>query len=140
MKTTYTFFLRHEPASPNAGPGTTPSENLISAAYNAGNLTLSMTGHTHLVQLPGGAQPYGDPYGATQAYEIIVGNGGAPLDAGSYYGYAVLTRRASDGAIVTQMYESASSSGTAINPNVADTSFRFAVNPNGSSNPNTQLP
>jgi hypothetical protein len=140
VKTTYTFFLRHEPANANTAPGTTPSENLVSAAYNAGNLTLSMTGHTHLVQLAGGTLPYGDSYGATQPYEIIIGNGGAPLDAGSYYGYAVLTRRASDGAIVTQMYESANSSGTAISPNVADTQFRFAVNPNGSTNSNTSLP
>jgi hypothetical protein len=52
----------------------------------------------------------------------------------------VATRRASDGAIVTQVYQSANSSGTPIVPNVADTNFRFAVNPNGSSNPNTTLP
>jgi hypothetical protein len=103
-------------------------------------LTLSITGHTHLVQLPGGTQPYGDSFGATQAYEIIVGNGGAPLDAGSTYGYAVATRRASDGAIVVQMWESADSSGNPISPNVQDTKFRFAVNPNGSSNSNTSLP
>jgi hypothetical protein len=41
---------------------------------------------------------------------------------------------------VVQAYQSANSSGTAIVPNVADTNFRFAVNANGTSNPNTTLP
>ena len=92
------------------------------------------------MQLPGGTQPYGDQFGATQAYEMIIGNGGAPLDAGSYYGYAVATRRTSDGAIVIQMYESANTSGNPIVPNVADPKFRFGVNANGSSNSSTTLP
>ena len=70
----------------------------MSSAFSAGNLTLSLTGHTHLIQLPGGTQPYGDSFGATLAYETIIGCGGAPLDAGPAYGYAVATRRASDGA------------------------------------------
>jgi len=112
----------------------------MSSAFSAGNLTLSLTGHTHLIQLPGGTQPYGDTFGSTQAYEIIIGCGGAPLDAGPAYGYAVATRRASDGAIVVQVYQSANSAGTAIVPNVADSNFRFAVNANGTSNPNTTLP
>jgi hypothetical protein len=140
VPTTYTFTIRHEPANANTAPGTTPSENLLSSSYSAGQLTLSLTGHTHLVQLPGGTQPYGDQYGSTQAYEIIIGNGGAPLDGGPTYGYAVATRRQSDGAIVTQLYESANSSSSPIVPNVADPNFRFAVNPNGSSNSNTTLP
>jgi hypothetical protein len=92
------------------------------------------------VQLPGGTQPYGDQFGSTQAYEIIIGNAGAPLDAGPTYGYAVSTRRSGDGAIVTQLYESADSSANPINPNVADTKFRFAVNANGSPNSSTSLP
>jgi hypothetical protein len=140
VQTTYTFVVRHEPANANTAPGTTPSENIMSPVFAAGSLTLSITGHTHLVQMPGGTQPYGDQFGATQAYEMIVGVGGAPLDAGSYYGYGVATRRASDGAIVVQMFESANSSATAIVPNVADTKFRFAVNANGSSNGSTVLP
>jgi len=140
VPTTYTFVVRHEPANDTRGPGVTPSESMYQSAFAAGRLTLSITGHTHLVQLPNGTQPYGDPYGATQPYEIIVGNAGAPLDAGNYYGYAVLTRRVSDGAVVTQMYKSADSSANAIVPNVADSLFRFAVNPDGSSNPNTNLP
>jgi hypothetical protein len=140
VPTTYTFVIRHEPANANTAPGTTPSETQVSSAFTAGHLTLSITGHTHLVQLPGGTRPYGDSFGATQAYEMIVGVGGAPLDAGSYYGYAVATRRASDGAIVVQMYESANSSATPVTPNVADANFRFAVNANGSSNSNVTLP
>jgi hypothetical protein len=140
VATTYTFIVRHEPSNDTRAPGTSPSETLMSSAFNAGNLTLSLTGHTHLVQLPGGTQPYGDQFGATKAYEIIVGNGGAPLDAGPAYGYAIATRRASDGAIVTQMYKSADTSGNPITPNVADSNFRFAVNPNGTPNSNTSLP
>jgi hypothetical protein len=140
VPTTYTFTIRHEPANANTAPGTTPSETLLSSSYAGGALTLSLTGHTHLVQLPGGTQPYGDQFGSTQPYEIIIGNGGAPLDGGPTYGYAVATRRQSDGAIVTQLYESADSSSNPIVPNVADPNFRFAVNPNGSSNSNTTLP
>ncbi len=140
VPTTYTFTIRHEPSNDTRAPGTTPSESLISSSFGSGGLTLSITGHTHLVQLPGGTQPYGDSFGSTQAYEIIVGNGGAPLDAGPTYGYAVATRRAGDGAIVTQMYEAADSSANPITPNVPDPNFRFAVNPNGSPNSNTSLP
>jgi hypothetical protein len=140
VSTTYTFIVRHEPFNDARAPGVTPSESLMASAFSGGKLTLSITGHTHLVQLPGGTQPYGDSFGATKAYEMIVGVGGAPLDAGSYYGYGVATRRASDGAIVIQMYESADSSAHAITPNVADSKFRFAVNANGSSNASTTLP
>ncbi|MGH7438492.1 MAG: metallophosphoesterase, partial [Polyangiaceae bacterium] len=140
VATTYTFIIRHEPNNDARAPGVTPSQSLMASAFTAGHLTLSITGHTHLVQLPGGTQPYGDSFGSTLAYEIIVGNGGAPLDAGNYYGYALGTRRASDGAIVIQMYKSADTSGNPTVPNVADTLFRFAVNPNGSSNSNTTLP
>ena len=140
VATTYTFVVRHEPSNANTAPGVTPSESLLSSHYSGGTLTLSLTGHTHLVQLPGSTKPYGDSYGATQAYEIIIGNAGAPLDAGPYYGYAVVTRRASDGAVVVQSYESVSSDGVTLLNNAADTSYRFAVNPNGSSNSNTSLP
>ncbi len=140
VSTTYTFIVRHEPANDARAPGVTPSENMMSSAFNAGTLTLSITGHTHLVQLPGGTQPYGDSFGATKAYEIIVGNGGAPLDAGPTHGYAIATRRASDGAIVVQMFESADPSGNPITPNVPDTKFRFAVNPNGKPNTSPSLP
>jgi len=140
VPTTYTFTIRHEPNSDARAPGVTPSESLMSSSFNAGKLTLSITGHTHLIQLPGGTQPYGDPFGATLAYETIIGNGGAPLDASPAYGYAIATRRASDGAIVVQAYQSADSSANPIVPNVADSNFRFAVNANGTPNGNTTLP
>jgi hypothetical protein len=140
VRTTYTFTIRHEPFNDARAPGVTPSESLMSSSFNSGELTLSMTGHTHLIQLPGGTQPYGDSFGSTQAYEIIIGNGGAPLDGGPTYGYAVATRRASDGAIVTQVFESANSSGTPIVPNTPDPNFRFAVNANGTPNSSTTLP
>jgi hypothetical protein len=140
VATTYTFVIRHEPSNATTAPGVTPSESLFASHYTSGTLTLSLTGHTHLVQLPGGTKPYGDSYGSTQAYEIIMGNAGAPLDAGPYYGYGVLTRRASDGAVVIQAYEAMSSDGVTLLNNAPDPSFRFAVNPNGSSNSNTSLP
>jgi len=140
VPTTYTFVIRHEPSNDTRAQGVTPSESLYSSHYSAGTLTLSITGHTHLVQLPGGTQPYGDSFGATQPYEVILGNAGAPLDAGPYYGFATLTRRASDGAIVAQEYEAVSSDGVTALNNVPDSSFRFAVNPDGSANANTSLP
>jgi hypothetical protein len=140
IPTTYTFTIRHEPANDPRAPGVTPSESVMSSAFNGGTLTLSITGHTHLVQLPGGTQPYGDSFGSTLAYETIIGNGGAPLDAGPTYGYAVATRRHSDGVMVLQMYESADASANPIVPNVADSNYRFAVNANGTPNPNTTLP
>jgi hypothetical protein len=140
VPTTYTFVLRHEPANANTAPGVTPSEAIYAPHVSNGTLTLAITGHTHLVQLPGGTAPYGDEYGSTQPYEVIIGNAGAPLDAGPYYGFAVLQRRLSDGAIVVQAYESISSDGTTSLGNAADTNFRFAVNANGASNSNTSLP
>jgi hypothetical protein len=140
VPTTYTFVLRHEPSNDTRAPGVTPSESLFASHYASGTLTLSLAGHTHLVQLPGSTRPYGDGYGATRAYETIVGNAGAPLDAGPYYGYAVLARRSRDGAIVTQAYEAMSSDGVTSLGNAPDPLFRFAVNANGSSNPDTALP
>jgi hypothetical protein len=140
VPTTYTFAIRHEPNNDARAPGVTPSESLYQSAFSAGRFTLSITGHTHLVQLPGGTQPYGDQFGSTLGYEIILGNAGAPLDAGPAYGYGVATRRDGDGAIVIQLFQSADSSANPITPNTPDTNFRFAVNPNGSPNPSTTLP
>jgi hypothetical protein len=140
VPTTYTFVIRHEPSNDTRAPGVTPSESLFSSHHTAGTLTLSITGHTHLVQLPGSTQPYGDTYGATQPYEVIFGNAGAPLDGGPYYGFAVLQRRVSDGAIVVQTYESISSNGTTSLGNVADSNYRFAINANGTTNSSTSLP
>jgi hypothetical protein len=112
VPTTYTIAVRHEPSNDTRAPGTTPSENLYASSFASGALTVSVT----------------------------VGNGGAPLDAGPSYGYAIGTRRANDGALVIQMWESADTSGNPISPNAQDTKFRFAVNPNGTPNSNTTLP
>jgi hypothetical protein len=140
VATTYTFVIRHEPSNDTRAPGVTPSEPMFASHFASGTLTLSITGHTHLVQLPGGTQPYGDRYGATKAYEVIIGNAGAPLDAGSYYGYGIVQRRAGDGAIVVQAYQAMSSDGVTLLHDAPDPNFLFAINPNGTSNPNTSLP
>jgi hypothetical protein len=137
VPTTYTFVVRHEPSSAATAAGVTPSETIYQTAYNAGNLTLSLTGHTHGVWLPGSSVTVkGTTYGVNAEYEVIIGNGGAPLDAGNYYGFAVLERRASDGAIVVQEYETMSSDGTTLLNNAKDPSFVFARNANGSVNSN----
>jgi hypothetical protein len=140
LPTTYTFVIRHEPNNDTRAPGVTPSEAMFASHFSGGTLTLSITGHTHLVQLPGGTQPYGDRYGATKAYEVIIGNAGAPLDAGSYYGYAILRRREGDGAIVVQAYAAMGSDGVTPLHDMPDPNFLFAVNASGTSNPNTSLP
>jgi hypothetical protein len=140
VATNYTFVVRHEPNNDARAPGVTPSESILASHFGGGTLTLSITGHTHLVQLPGGTQPYGDRYGATKAYEMIVGNAGAPLDAGSYYGYAVLRRRTADGAIIVQAYEAMASDGVTLLHDAPDPNFLFAVNPNGTPNPKTSFP
>jgi hypothetical protein len=140
VATTYTFVVRHEPSNDTRAPGVTPSESMLASHFAAGTLTLSITGHTHLVQLPGGIRPYSDRYAATKAYEVIVGNGGAPLDAGGYYGYAILRRRARDGAIVVQAYEAMDADGVTALRDTPDPDFRFAVNANGTPNANTSLP
>src|SRR5258708_5532619 len=140
VATTYTFVIRHEPSNDVRAPGVTPSESMLAAHFSAGTLTLSITGHTHLIQLPGGTQPYGDMYGATKPYEVIIGNAGAPLNAGPYYGYAVLRRRNGDGAIVVQAYEAMASDGVTPLHDAPDPSVLFAVNANGAPNPSTSFP
>jgi hypothetical protein len=140
VATTYTFVVRHEPNNDTRAPGVTPSESMFASHFGRGTLTLSITGHTHLIQLPGGTRPYGDRYGATKAYEMIVGNAGAPLDAGSYYGYAVLRRRTVDGAIVVQAHEAMAADGVTPLHDAPDPNFLFAVNADGTSNPQTSFP
>jgi hypothetical protein len=73
----------------------------------------AITGHTHT-------------YAHPRAKEIIVGNGGAPLSGGATYGFAMLNQR-SDGAIQVDMIDASTRQ--------ADTSFRFAVKPDGSAAP-----
>ena len=107
--TTYTFVLRHESASANTAPGVIPSENIM------GNhpYTLAIVGHTHTYQHSG-------------PREVIVGNGGAPLSGGKNYGFGIVSQR-TDGAVAVDMIDYASG--------VADSSFHFAVKPDGSAAP-----
>ena len=107
--TTYTFVVRHEPAAANTAPGVSPSEQIM-AKYP---YTLSIVGHSHT-------------YNKSGAKEVIVGNGGAPLTGGVNYGFGLLQQR-SDQAIQVDMIDYSS-----LQPN---TSFRFAVNPDGSPAP-----
>lgn len=105
--TTYTFLIRHEPASANTAPGVSPAEQIMSKYP----YTLSIVGHTHTYEKSG-------------AKEVIIGNGGAPLSGGANYGFGYIQQRASDNAIVVDMIDYQS-----LQP---DSSFHFAVNPDGS--------
>ncbi|MGH7294260.1 MAG: hypothetical protein ACRELB_04980, partial [Polyangiaceae bacterium] len=104
--TTYTFLVRHESASASTAPGVNPAE-IIMAKHP---YTLSIVGHTHTYQ-------------RSSAREIIVGNGGAPLSGGADYGFGMLSQRA-DGSIAVDIVDYTSG--------MADTSFHFAVKPDGS--------
>jgi hypothetical protein len=103
---TYTFVVRHEPASATSAPGVTPSEQVMARHP----YTLAIVGHSH-----------------TYAHEretprqVIVGNGGAPL-SGKEYGFAVFSQRA-DGDIVVDMLHWQTLA--------ADASFHFVVRPDG---------
>lgn len=74
--TTYTFIVRHEPASATTAPGVTPSEQIMKKYP----YTLAIVGHTHT-------------YSKSGAKEVIIGNGGAPLTSGGNYGYGLVTQR-----------------------------------------------
>jgi hypothetical protein len=104
--TTYTFLVRHEPASASTAPGVAPAETImLKHPY-----TLSIVGHTHTYQHSG-------------PREVIVGNGGAPLSGGADYGFAMLSQQA-DGSIALDMIDYSSG--------LADSSFHSVVNPDGS--------
>jgi hypothetical protein len=107
--TTYTFIMRHEAASANTAPGVTPSEAIM-AKYP---YTLAIVGHTH-------------DYEKSGAKEVIFGNGGAPLSGSANYGFGLVTQR-SDGTIQVDEYDYQTMK--------ADTSFRFALNPDGTAAP-----
>jgi hypothetical protein len=108
--TTYTFVVRHEPAAATTAPGVPPSEKIMAAHP----LTLAIVGHTHT-------------YGKTGARQVTIGNGGAPLVGAGNYGYGLVNRRASDGAIVVDMIDYQSGA--------ADPSFHFALKADGSAAP-----
>jgi hypothetical protein len=107
--TTYTFVLRHE-ATGTSGPPGMASDSII----NGYPYTLLIVGHSHT-------------YGHPSSKEVLFGNGGAPLTGSGNYGYGVLSQRLSDKAITVDMYDYQS--------NQPDSSFHFAVNPDGSAAP-----
>jgi hypothetical protein len=105
--TTYTFLVRHESASATTAPGVNPAEVIMTHHP----YTLSIVGHTHTYQRSG-------------PREIIVGNGGAPLSGDADYGFGMISQQA-DGSIAADVIDYTSG--------LADSSFHFAVHPDGSS-------
>jgi Calcineurin-like phosphoesterase len=105
--TTYTFVVRHEPASAKAAPGVSPSEAILARHP----YTLCIVGHSHT-------------YARSGAREVIVGNGGAPLTSAlAGYGFA-LVRRRTDGAVQVDELDYMTSQ--------PDPTFTFAVRADGS--------
>ncbi len=104
---TYTFVIRHEPASATTAPGVAPSE----AAMARHPYTLAIVGHSHTYS-----------HDRETPRQVLVGNGGAPLSSKDY-GFAVFSQRA-DGAIDVDMLQWQTLA--------ADASFHFAVHPDGS--------
>jgi predicted phosphodiesterase len=87
VATTYTFVCRHHPSY-----NTDSTEQLILSIIEAYPRTLLLDGHTHL-------------YERASTREIVIGNGGAPLSNGSYYGYAILDLDPAGSATVTAYRE-----------------------------------
>jgi hypothetical protein len=104
---TYTFVVRHEPASATSAPGVTPSEAVMARRP----YTLAIVGHSHTYA-----------HDRETPRQVLVGNGGAPLSSKDY-GFAVFSQRA-DGAIEVDMLQ--------WQTRRADPSFHFAVRPDGS--------
>jgi hypothetical protein len=108
--TTYTFAVRHEPASAVDAPGVGPSEAILARHP----YTLSLVGHSHTYA-----------HDADSPREVVIGNGGAPL-ASKDFGFALFRQRA-DGAVVTDMID--------WRTGATDADFHFAVRPDGSPAP-----
>jgi hypothetical protein len=101
--TTYTFVVRHEPASAPTAPGVMPSEAIMARHP----YTLVICGHKHTYEHP-------------REREIIVGNGGAPLTGSKSYGFGVVDQE-SDGSLAVDMVDYASGR--------IDPAFHFTVTP-----------
>ena len=99
---TYTFIVRHEPASATTAPGVAPSEAIM-ARYP---YTLAIVGHTHTYSHP-----------ADTPREVLIGNGGAPLTSKTY-GFGLFSQRP-DGAIAVDMID--------WQTGAPDAAFHFAV-------------
>jgi hypothetical protein len=104
--TTYTFLVRHEPAAASTAPGVPEAERIMANHP----YTLSIVGHTHTYQRSG-------------PREVIIGNGGAPLGGSGDYGYGMISQQP-DGSIAVDVVDYTSA--------LADSSFHFTVNPDGS--------
>jgi hypothetical protein len=104
--TTYTFIIRHEAASANTAPGVSPSENIMAMHP----YTLAIVGHTHSYERSG-------------PREVIIGNGGAPLSGGVDYGFGMISQQG-DGSIAVDVID--------YTTGLADSTFHFALNPDGS--------
>jgi len=74
--TKYTFVMRHEAPNDQSAPGVGPTDTIMMGAP----LTVAFFGHTHVYQRI-------DPS------HIIAGNGGAPLDSGTQYGFVLVKQR-----------------------------------------------
>ena len=101
--THYTFVIRHEASNDQSAPGVGPSDALMMGVP----LTVGFFGHTHVYQRI-------DPS------HVIAGNGGAPLDSGTQYGFVLVKQRA-DGNLSLSAIDEATG-----NPLDA-----WAVTPNG---------
>lgn len=104
QSTTYTFVVRHEPASANTAPGVSPAQTIMAKHP----YTLSIVGHSH------------EYYHSSGSREVVIGNGGAPISTSQDYGYAIM-RQLSNGYIQVDMYD--------YKTNAADTKFEFSVSP-----------
>ncbi len=86
---TYTFVIHHE----DKGAPSAPASLSGIESAESGHETLSIVGHNHLWQHTSGSA------------QVIIGNGGAPLNAsGQTYGYTLVTRQ-SDGSILVTAYD-----------------------------------
>jgi hypothetical protein len=101
--TTYTFVVRHEPASATAAPGVAPSEGVMALHP----YTLAICGHKHTYEHP-------------RAREVVVGNGGAPLTGSGDYGFAIVSQQ-DDGSLSVDMIDYATGR--------ADPGFHFTLAP-----------
>jgi hypothetical protein len=104
--TTYTFVVRHEPASATSAPGVGPSEAVMARHP----YTLAIVGHSHTYA-----------HDRATPRQVLIGNGGAPLTSKDY-GFAMFSQRA-DGAIDVDMIQWQTRG--------ADSSFHFAVRADG---------
>jgi hypothetical protein len=107
----YVIVIHHEDSTASSPP---KGLSTIESA-ESGHETLSIVGHSHFWQFGTGG-----PYSESNARQLLVGNGGAPLTSGSnsstvntsVYGYTTIMRQ-SDGSLLITGYDE--STGTAVN-------------------------